>query len=150
MPVTYLSSNIRVHTIDEVDVMDIVTNKIVVEKYNFETIVEENEQFENKIELEVHEVEPVNGNVELMSKGKIFKITIPFLLVLENFRIDGRISRIIQLKAFFGDFSDLEAVDVEGLSNPLIDYIKRLTYDVTEIAFDEPGVSLDFNANHNS
>lgn len=58
--------------------MDIVTNKIVVEKYNFETIVEENEQFENKIELEVHEVEPVNGNVELMSKGKIFKITIPF------------------------------------------------------------------------
>ncbi|EGT1718354.1 DUF1149 domain-containing protein, partial [Listeria monocytogenes] len=25
--------------------MDIVTNKIVVEKYNFETIVEENEQF---------------------------------------------------------------------------------------------------------
>ncbi|EAF4079763.1 DUF1149 family protein, partial [Listeria monocytogenes] len=43
--------------------MDIVTNKIVVEKYNFETIVEENEQFENKIELEVHEVEPVNGNV---------------------------------------------------------------------------------------
>ncbi|EEK8767907.1 DUF1149 domain-containing protein, partial [Listeria monocytogenes] len=23
-------------------------------------------------------------------------------------------------------------------------------YDVTEIAFDEPGVSLDFNANHNS
>ncbi|EAG7183592.1 DUF1149 family protein [Listeria monocytogenes] len=130
--------------------MDIVTNKIVVEKYNFETIVEENEQFENKIELEVHEVEPVNGNVELMSKGKIFKITIPFLLVLENFRIDGRISRIIQLKDFFGDFSDLEVVDVEGLSNPLIDYIKRLTYDVTEIAFDEPGVSLDFNANHNS
>ncbi|EAH1309241.1 DUF1149 family protein, partial [Listeria monocytogenes] len=54
------------------------------------------------------------------------------------------------LKDFFGDFSDLEAVDVEGLSNPLIDYIKRLTYDVTEIAFDEPGVSLDFNANHNS
>lgn len=130
--------------------MDIVTNKIVVEKYNFETIMEENEQFENKIELEVHEVEPVNGNVELMSKGKIFKIIIPFLLVLENFRIDGRISRIIQLKDFFGDFSDLEAVDVEGLSNPLIDYIKRLTYDVTEIAFDEPGVSLDFNANHNS
>lgn len=53
--------------------MDIVTNKIVVEKYNFETIVEENEQFENKIELEVHEVEPVNGNVELMSKGKFLK-----------------------------------------------------------------------------
>lgn len=84
--------------------MDIVTNKIVVEKYNFETIMEENEQFENKIELEVHEVEPVNGNVELMSKGKIFKITIPFLLVLENFRIDGRISRIIQLKDFLEIF----------------------------------------------
>ncbi|EAD5868605.1 DUF1149 family protein [Listeria innocua] len=129
--------------------MDIVTNKIVVEKYNFETTMEENQPFENKIELEVHEVEPVDGNVELMAKGKIFKITIPFLLVLENFRIDGRISRIIQLKDFFGQFSDLEAKDVEDLSNPLIDYIKRLTYDVTEIAFDEPGVSLDFNANHN-
>ncbi|AIS58847.1 DUF1149 family protein [Listeria ivanovii] len=128
--------------------MDIVTNKIVVEKYNFETILEENGQIENKIELEVHEVEPIGGNVELMAKGKIFKITIPFVLALEKFRIDGRISRIVQVKDYFGQFSDLSIPDVEGLSNPLIDYIKRLTYDVTEIAFDEPGISLDFNANH--
>lgn len=130
--------------------MDIVTNKIIVEKYNFETILEENGQIENKIELEVHEVEPIGGNDELMAKGKIFKITIPFVLVLEKFRIDGRISRIVQLKDYFGQFSDLAIPDVEGLSNPLIDYIKRLTYDVTEIAFDEPGISLDFNANHKS
>lgn len=128
--------------------MDIVTNKIIVEKYNFETILEENGQIENKIELEVHEVEPIGGNDELMAKGKIFKITIPFVLVLERFRIDGRISRIVQVKDYFGQFSDLAIPDVEGLSNPLIDYIKRLTYDVTEIAFDEPGISLDFNANH--
>ncbi|MBC1488951.1 DUF1149 family protein [Listeria sp. FSL L7-1485] len=130
--------------------MDIVTNKIIVEKYNFETILEENGQIENKIELEVHEVEPIGGNDELMAKGKIFKITIPFVLVLERFRIDGRISRIVQVKDYFGQFSDLAIPDVEGLSNPLIDYIKRLTYDVTEIAFDEPGISLDFNANHKS
>ncbi|MBC1482721.1 DUF1149 family protein [Listeria sp. FSL L7-1509] len=130
--------------------MDIVTNKIIVEKYNFETILEENGQIENKIELEVHEVEPIGGNDELMAKGKIFKITIPFVLVLEKFRIDGRISRIVQVKDYFGQFSDLAIPDVEGLSNPLIDYIKRLTYDVTEIAFDEPGISLDFNANHKS
>ncbi|MBC1486046.1 DUF1149 family protein [Listeria seeligeri] len=130
--------------------MDIVTDKIVVEKYNFETILEENGQTENKIELEVHEVEPVGGNEELMAKGKIFKITIPFVLALEKFRIDGRISRIVQVKDYFGQFSDLAIPDVEGLSNPLIDYIKRLTYDVTEIAFDEPGISLDFNANHKS
>ncbi|WP_271006250.1 DUF1149 family protein [Listeria seeligeri] len=130
--------------------MDIVTDKIVVEKYNFETILEENGQTENKIELEVHEVEPIGGNEELMAKGKIFKITIPFVLALEKFRIDGRISRIVQVKDYFGQFSDLAIPDVEGLSNPLIDYIKRLTYDVTEIAFDEPGISLDFNANHKS
>ncbi|MBC1585620.1 DUF1149 family protein [Listeria seeligeri] len=130
--------------------MDIVTDKIVVEKYNFETILEENGQTENKIELEVHEVEPIGGNEELMAKGRIFKITIPFALTLEKFRIDGRISRIVQVKDYFGQFSDLAIPDVEGLSNPLIDYIKRLTYDVTEIAFDEPGISLDFNANHKS
>ncbi|AHI54948.1 DUF1149 family protein [Listeria ivanovii] len=130
--------------------MDIVTNKIVVEKYNFETILEENGQIENKIELEVHEVEPIGGNEELMAKGKFFKITIPFVLALEKFRVDGRISRIVQVKDYFGQFSELAIPDVEGLSNPLIDYIKRLTYDVTEIAFDEPGISLDFNANHKS
>lgn len=33
--------------------MDMVTNKIVVEKYNFETTMEENQPVENKIELEV-------------------------------------------------------------------------------------------------
>lgn len=85
-----------------------------------------------------------------MAKGKFFKITIPFVLALEKFRVDGRISRIVQVKDYFGQFSELAIPDVEGLSNPLIDYIKRLTYDVTEIAFDEPGISLDFNANHKS
>lgn len=33
------------------------------------------------------------------------------------------------------------------LSKPLIDYIERLTYEVTEIAFDEPGVTLNFESN---
>lgn len=30
------------------------------------------------------------------------------------------------------------------LSRPLIKYIERLTYEVTEIAFDEPGFALNF------
>ena len=39
------------------------------------------------------------------------------------------------------DFSQEEA---ESLAAPLLDTLQRLTYEVTEIALDRPGINLEF------
>ena len=39
------------------------------------------------------------------------------------------------------DFSQEEA---EALAAPLLDTLQRLTYEVTEIALDRPGINLEF------
>ncbi|MDU1741367.1 MAG: DUF1149 family protein, partial [Streptococcus lutetiensis] len=36
--------------------------------------------------------------------------------------------------------------EVEYLAAPLLDIVQRLTYEVTEIALDRPGVKLEFRS----
>ncbi|WP_088810194.1 MULTISPECIES: DUF1149 family protein [unclassified Listeria] len=127
--------------------MEIKTNPIVVEKYNFETNVTEQTSGENQINVQLNEVEPVGDDKSILEAGKMFKIDVPFILTLDRFKIDGHISRIIQIVDFFGAAEELEKHLMAELSAPLVDYIKRLTYEVTEIAFDEPGFQLKFESN---
>ncbi|WP_088815714.1 MULTISPECIES: DUF1149 family protein [Listeria] len=127
--------------------MEIKTNPIVVEKYNFETNVTEQTSGENQINVQLNEVEPVGDDKSILEAGKMFKIDVPFILTLDRFKIDGHISRIIQIVDFFGAAEELEKHLMAEFSAPLVDYIKRLTYEVTEIAFDEPGFQLNFESN---
>jgi len=56
------------------------------------------------------------------------------------------ISQVVKIKDYFGDGSDLSKTDYKILSRPLVEYIETLTYEVTQIALDEP-VNLNFQAN---
>ncbi len=127
--------------------MEIKTNPIVVEKYNFETKATNLAAGENKVNVQLNEVEPAGDDKSILETGKMFKIDVPFVLTLERFKIDGHISRVIQIVDFFGAAEELEKNLIAELSAPLVDYIKRLTYEVTEIAFDEPGFELNFESN---
>ncbi|HGD9460742.1 TPA: DUF1149 family protein, partial [Streptococcus agalactiae] len=42
--------------------------------------------------------------------------------------------------------SEFSQDEVENLAAPLLEIVKRLTYEVTEIALDRPGVTLEFNS----
>ncbi|EMG29368.1 hypothetical protein X560_1641 [Listeria fleischmannii 1991] len=127
--------------------MEIKTNPIVVEKYNFEANLGGKINGENKITVQLNEVEPAGDDKSILDEGKMFKVDVPFELSLERFNINGHISRIVQLVDYFGEADELDKSFIAELSSPLIDYIKRLTYEVTEIAFDEPGFDLNFEAN---
>ncbi|WP_163651855.1 DUF1149 family protein [Listeria sp. PSOL-1] len=129
--------------------MEIKTNQIIVEKYNFETILAKQEQVENTVRVEINEVEPTSDDKSILEEGKLFKIDVPFDLILPQFKINGQISRIVQLVDFFGQGNELGEELIQELSKPLISYITRLTYEVSEIAFDAPGIDLDFTANNN-
>ena len=40
--------------------------------------------------------------------------------------------------------------ETDRLVEPLFDIVKRLTYEVTEIVTDKPGLQLNFNTNSNA
>ena len=45
---------------------------------------------------------------------------------------------------------DLTKAETDRLVEPLFDIVKRLTYEVTEIVTDKPGLQLNFNTNSNA
>lgn len=124
--------------------MNVLRGQIQVEKYNFE-LATGSSAAETKVEVLINEVVPTEeADKGILEEGKMFRMEVPFALQLERFKIDGQISQIIQIPEFFGVPNEIAVEDMRELSRPLIKYIERLTYEVTEIAFDEPGFALNF------
>ena len=68
-----------------------------------------------------------------------------FIIVFENFVVSGHISQLSYIRDLvIENREQLDQEKMQELAAPLFDLLKRLTYEVTEIALDEPGISLEF------
>lgn len=68
-----------------------------------------------------------------------------FTFLMEEFVVTGSVSQVNTiLNRSIEHIEDLAAEEVNELILPLFETLQRLTYDVSEIALDEPGVTLDF------
>ncbi|MGT2887429.1 DUF1149 family protein [Streptococcus didelphis] len=68
-----------------------------------------------------------------------------FTIVKEEFVISGVISQMVRILDKLVDKpSEFTQAEVESLAAPLLDMVQRLTYEVTEIALDRPGINLEF------
>lgn len=68
-----------------------------------------------------------------------------FIIVLENLVISGAITQLSYIRdEVIADRDQLTQDKMEALAAPLFDLLQRLTYEVTEIALDEPGINLEF------
>lgn len=124
--------------------MEIVRDKEFVNQYHFDARNHEWEKEngipETKLKVDFQLIEK-NRDENRTSMITILR----FMIVLNHFVISGAMSQGVHLKGRFVDepteFSD---EDKRVLVEPLLDMLKRMTYDVTEIAFDAPGVNLEF------
>ncbi|MGT2959477.1 DUF1149 family protein [Streptococcus caballi] len=70
-----------------------------------------------------------------------------FTIVRDEFVINGVISQMVHIQdRIVNEPSEFSQEEVEGLAAPLLDMVQRLTYEVTEIALDRPGMNLEFNS----
>ena len=70
-----------------------------------------------------------------------------FTVVKSEFVINGVVSQMLHIKdRIINEPSEFSKEEVEGLVAPLLDMVQRLTYEVTEIALDRPGVKLEFKS----
>lgn len=75
----------------------------------------------------------------------VFMSVLHFIVVQDYFVVSGVISQINNLHNRLVDSpNEFTQAEVEEISAPLLTTLKRLTYEVTEIALDRPGVKLEF------
>lgn len=89
---------------------------------------------------------------QLANRDEAAKVTsivavLQFVIVRDEFVISGVISQIAHIQGrLINEPSEFSQDEVENLAAPLLEIVKRLTYEVTEIALDRPGVTLEFNS----
>ena len=70
-----------------------------------------------------------------------------FMVVRDEFVISGAVSQLVHIKDRLIDApKDFSQEEVQDLAAPLLDMVRRLTYEVTEIALARPGLNLEFNS----
>lgn len=124
--------------------MEIVREKEFVNQYHYDARnlewEKENGQPETNVEVTFQLVE----KNETEQRTTIVAV-LQFLIVFEQYVISGAVSQMVHIKnRIVNEPSEFSQKEVEELSAPLIDILKRLTYEVTEIALDAPGVKLEF------
>lgn len=128
--------------------MQINRSEIKVKTFNFNTPEKKFEKTTPKIETNIIELAPVGtDDSEVFEKGKICRLELACDIQLEDFKVVGEISRMVQFVDYFDEVNEIDSDIIRELTEDLLDYVQRMTYDVTEIAFDKPGYKLQFEAN---
>ena len=92
----------------------------------------------------------VDVNFQLLNQDQEGQVTsivviVSFMIVFDRFVISGTISQVNHVEGRIIDQpSDFSQEEVETLARPCLDMLNRLTYEVTEIALDIPGINLEF------
>ncbi|MCZ1526891.1 DUF1149 family protein, partial [Enterococcus faecium] len=70
-----------------------------------------------------------------------------FRLVFDTYVLSGSVSQINHiLNRKIEGQNDVTQEEVDELVAPLFDIVRRMSYEVTEIALDQPGVKLNFQS----
>ena len=124
--------------------MDIQREKEFVSQYHYDA-----RNFEWEKENGIPETK-VDVNFQLINRDQEQNTTsliviLSYMIVFDGFVISGTIT---QIKHLFGRYvnerSEFSKDEVEELARPCLNMLNRLTYEVTEIALDLPGINLEF------
>lgn len=124
--------------------MDIQRKKEHVNQYHFD--------MRNLTWEEQHGVPKTNVevNFHLLKNKEEEKATsliaaVRFMVVFQNFVISGGISQENKIIGrVVKEPSEFSQEEVQEIAAPILEMLKRLTYEVTEIALDAPGINLEF------
>ena len=117
--------------------MELQREKEFVSQYHFDA-----RNFEWEKENGTPETK-VDVNFQLLNHDQENQVT--SLVVFEAFVISGVISQVNHIQGrIIGEPSEFDQEEVEQLAKPCLSMLNRLTYEVTEIALDLPGINLEF------
>ena len=124
--------------------MDIQREKEFVSQYHYDA-----RNFEWEKENGIPETK-VDVNFQLINRDQEQNTTsliviLSYMIVFDGFVIIGTITQINHLFGrYVNEPSEFSKDEVEELARPCLNMLNRLTYEVTEIALDLPGINLEF------
>lgn len=126
--------------------LEIKRQKPVVETYHFDMRNPEQEA-ETKLNVGFAPLKPQENYPE---ENTVLGARLQFEVVFPEFIISGAIGQINHIvnRKITGP-NDLSKVEADELVEPLFEMLQRLTYEVTEIVTDQPGIKLNFNNQEN-
>lgn len=124
--------------------MELQREQEFVSQYHFDARnfewEKENGTLETKVDVNFQLIE---RNEEKNSTSMIVILT--FMIVFDRFVISGTITQTNHIQGrLVEEPSEFEHDEVEELARPCLTMLNRLTYEVTEIALDLPGINLEF------
>lgn len=124
--------------------MEIRRQKEVVESFHYDMKPKDQEV---ETDLKVG-FSPLKETIENYPKEhSIVGARLEFRLVFDTYVLSGSVCQINHvLNRKIEGQSDVTQEEVDQLVAPLFDIVKRLAYEVTEIALDQPGVKLNFQS----
>ncbi|WP_122645099.1 DUF1149 family protein [Enterococcus mediterraneensis] len=124
--------------------MEIKRQKPIVEAYHYDQRIPEKEY---QTELKVGFAPLESKDPDYPKENSVLGARLEFRLVFEQFIIAGRVSQINHVVGRkIKEQKDVTKAEIDELVAPLFDIVKRLTYEVTEITTDEPGITLNFQS----
>ena len=121
--------------------MKVAKGPIVVQSYHYD-LVDPDSEIRTNLQAQVQDYE----DSEQQSEGKMIQIMTPFGIHPEKapFAISGLIGQVIQFPDLKPDESlQLNAEQMQELSQPLVEQIQIITYQLTAMTLDH-GYQLDF------
>ena len=124
--------------------MEIRRQKEVVEAFHYDMRLP-NQEVETDLKVGFS---PLKETIENYPKEhSIVGARLEFRLVLDTYVLSGSVSQINHiLNRKIEGQNDVTQEEVDELVAPLFDIVRRMSYEVTEIALDQPGVKLNFQS----
>lgn len=127
--------------------MDIRRQNPIVEQYHFD-MKQPEQEVETSLNVGFMPMDPPDDDYP--KENSIIGARLEFTIAFPEFVLSGavgQINHIVNKQIHSAD--DISREDADELVLPLFDIVKRLTYEVTEIITDQPGIELNFNAQEN-
>ncbi|MXQ48044.1 DUF1149 family protein [Streptococcus pneumoniae] len=126
--------------------MEVIREKEFVNQYHYNArnLEWEKENGAPKTNFEVT-FQLIEKNIE--KNETTIVAVLQFTIVRDEFVISGVISQMDHIKnRIVNEPKEFSQEEVESLAAPLLEMVRRMTYEVTEIALDRPGIKLEFNS----
>lgn len=124
--------------------MNIIRQPEFVEAFHYDMNTAENET-ETEIRVEVKPFDMSEDPEFPINESSVLGLRVIFQIVFEEFAITGAVRQLVTLSdRKVENPDDLEQPELDELMRPLFSMVERLTYEVTEIALDRPGMQLNF------
>lgn len=124
---------------------EIIRQPEVVESFQYRLKTEEEQELTTNIQVGVHPFEVIQPEGEATVGDSIIGVRIEYVLVFDHFLIVGSVHQNLTIRGKeIREPADCSNEEIDEYVQPLLSVIKRLTYEVTEIALDQPGIELNF------